>query len=421
MDIIQPTKVTLRTCIIGSTPDIEPDGKENFAVHSVRVYEDICKSYFTGQLVIEDQINQTDPYLYPATQVLLSWVVYTNTTSKTYTEKFRIYSIESKPKGNDLYAGMIITINLIGDEYYNDTQNTVMENYKNVTATTAAAAIHNKYLTENGGIKVIESLGPIGQDNYPHQILNMKPIKAIHDLLDKAVKGTSAFVYFRNKPGYVIAPLEELLTTTPILGNFIHKPAAGANLDDVLQGYNNIIHFRPMAPPSQETSQGVRSVELDSLMKTSSFYDMKTGNYFTNLSGLSDRATSLKTIENLGKNLFNKSVKTPFGASILFNAINEDRQPRTIDKNGPAGHKAREEAFIASLSYSKKYWISVPMQSGINVTIGNRINCIYPVGLKLQAKTLFVARLIHELQFKTPGQKRYEPAQGSTDMYCVEW
>lgn len=420
MSVIQPTRVTLRNCVIGSTPHIEYGSeKENFAVHSLRIYEDICKSYFTAQLVIEDQINQTDPYLYPATQVVVSWTV--EPTNKTYTEKFRVYSIESSPKQNDLYAGMNITLNLIGDEYYNDMQNTVMRNFPNVTATQAAKQIHEEFLTENGGIQVSESIGLIGKTNYPHEVRNMKPIKAIHDLLDKAVKGTSAFVYFRNKPGYVIAPLEELLTSSPILGNFIHKPGQGSSLKDVLTGYNNIIHFRPMAPPSQETAKGVRNTEIDSLMKTSSFFDMKTGNYLQNLSGLTGRVNSLKSIDDLAKSVLNKSIKSPFGARMIFNPTNEDRQDKNVDKNGPAGHKAIEEAFLANLSYAKKYWISVPMQSGINVTIGNRINCVYPIGLRPMAKSLFVARLIHELQFKIPGSQRYEPPQGTTEMYAVEW
>lgn len=414
-EINQPTKVLLKVCTIGSVPFIDED-KENFTVHSLRIYEDICKAYFTAQLVIEDQINQTDPYLLPATEVVISFMSIPN--NKTYTEKFRIYSIESKPKQNDLYAGMIITLNLMGDEYYNDTQNTVMRNFANITATQAAAQIHNQFIQENGGLDTSDSIGIIGQTNHPHQVQNVKPIKAIHDLLDKAVKGTSAFVYFRNKPGYVIAPLQELMETASINGNFIHKPGQGDELKDILYGYSNIIHFRPMAPPSQETAQGIRSVELDSLMKTSSFFDLKTGNYFQNIQGLANRANGLAV---LGSAIFGKAVKSPFGAQMLFNAINEDRQPRQVDKNGPAGHKAAEEAFLASLAYQKKYWVSVPMQSGINVTVGNRINCVYPVGLRPTAKTLFVARLIHELQFKTPGQRKYEPAQGTTDMFAVEW
>lgn len=433
MTAIQPTKVYLKLARIAGVNFIEAASNrvvENFAVHSLRVYEDICKSYFTAQLIIEDQNNNTDPYLYPGADVLLSWA--TEPGSKTYTEKFRVYSIESKPKGNDLYAGMLITINLIGDEYYNDTQNTVLQNFSNVPATAAAAQIHNQYLAENGGMQVSASRGMIGLEEHPHQVLNMKPIKAIHDLLDKAVSvtvATSAFTYFRNKPGYVIAPLEELLTTSPIAGSFIHKPAQVASLVDTLTGYNNVIHLRPMAPASQDQASGPRSAELDSLLRTSGFFDSKTGNFITQAGALGMQRTlqaltnarAREELKKVGEAMLGNAMKTPFGSRILYNVINEDRQQRTVDKNGPGGYNSAEEAFLAALNFTKKYWISVPMQSGIDVTIGRRINVIYPVGERRVAKTLFVARLIHELQFKTPGQKRYEPAQGTTEMYCVEW
>lgn len=420
--IVQPTRVRLNECIIGNVPFIENINGvvvDNFIVHSIRVYEDLCKAYFTAQLVIEDQLNKTDPYLFAGIPAVLSWAAEPNDT--IYTERFRVYSFESKPKENDKYAGMIITINLIGDEYFNDVQNTVVQNFKNIPATVAAAQIHNQYIAENGGVSVAGSRGAIGLDDHPHQVLNMKPIKAIHDLLDKAVSvtvDTSAFVYFRNKDGYVIAPLEELLTSTPVVDDFIHKPGQGADRVEVLAGYKNVIHFRPMTPPSQETAAGVRSGDLDNLLKTTSFYDVKTGNMLNNLlsSGLGSGLSKLPSQAQA----FIKS-KTPFGARMNFATINEDRQPRGIDKNGPAGYKSKEEAFLAALGFAKKYWITVPMQSGIDITIGKRINVVYPINGVQNQKTLFVVRLIHELQFKTPGQKRFEPAQGSTDMYCVEW
>jgi hypothetical protein len=318
----------------------------------------------------------------------------------------------------------------MGDEYFNDTQNTVMMNIPNKTATAAASDIHNQYLQENGSLVIQGSKGFIGTTDTPHEVVNKKPIKAIHDLLDKAVSitvDTSAFVYFRNKPGYVIAPLEHLLKSSSVLGNFIHKPAAGNTLADVLVGYNNIIHLRPMAPPSQDTAQGSRSAELDSMSKTGAFFDMNTGN-FTIQSGKSGIEKNFakfgkgqQSLAVIAKELLGGTVKSQFGSRIMNTVINEHRQKREIDKNGPGGYNTKEEAFIASLSFSKKYWISVPMQSGIDVTIGNRINVVYPIGTGITAKTLFVARLIHELQFKTPGQKTFEPVQGTTDMFCVEY
>lgn len=427
---IQPTSVTLSKCTIGKTPRINPNnGAENFVVHSLRVYEDICKAYLTAQLVIEDQLNRTDPYLHPAVQVEIS---FKTEQSKPYTEIFRIYSIESKPKENDLVAGMIITLNLIGEEYYNDTQNTVMQNFKNETATSAVAKIHGQFIAENGPLQITPSTGFIGKDDHPHQVMNMKPITAIHNLLDKAISAawkTSAYTYFRNKDGYVVKPLEQLLRTSPVVAYFTHKPALSESVIDTLYGYNKIIHIRPMAPPSEQTAQGIRNVEIDSLTKTSSFFDLKTGNYITALNGLkknvdifkSLRSNAAKNIADIGNAFLKDSIKSQFGARLLFNAINEDRQDRQIDKNGPGGYNDAEQAFLAALAFTKKYWISVPLESGINVTIGKRINAIYPVETKTTAKTLFVARLIHELQFKTPGSKHYEPVRGTTDMYCVDF
>lgn len=437
MSIVQPTKVSLRTCTIAGVPWLQMGNGvlvENFAVHSIRIYEDMCKPYFTGQLVIEDQLNRTDPYLYPMSEVKIAFM--TEPGNKYYAETFRIYSIESKPKENDLYAGMLITINLIGAEYYNDTQNTVMQNFANVPATAAASMIHQQYIAENGGLNLSPSKGMIGLQEHPHQVMNMKPIKAIHDLLDKAISvtvATSAFTYFRNKPGYVMKPLEELLTSAPMAGpRFVHKPAAGASLKEVLTGYENIIHLRPMAPPSQDSAAGPRSAELDSLLKTTSFFDAKTGNFLNKVGSLGMKNTlkaltqnakqdQIKELMQVADALMGKSVKTQFGARMLFNVINEDRQQRTVDKNGPGGYNTAEEAFLAALNFSKKYWVSAPIQTGIDVTVGNRINVLYPVGTRTQTKTLFIARLIHEVQFKTPGQKRFEPAQGSTEMYGVEW
>lgn len=438
MSITQKTKAILRTCVINGVAhlDIIDDALvENYAVHSLRIYEDICKPYFTAQLVIEDQVNSTDPFLYPAGDVEISFQC--PPTSYTYNEKFKIYSIESKPKTNDLYGGMLITINLIGAEYFNDNQNTVIKNVSNRSATDEAKAIHNEYLGVNGALKVIDSLGAIGKDQYPHQVLNKKPIKAIHDLLDKAVSSSyksGSFVYFRNKNGYVIGPLEGVMAQAGIKKYFVHKPAEGKFTGDILEGYENIVHFRPSAPPSAETAAGIRSSDIDSVSKTLSYFDAKSGFYKSiaqtskSAASVFEAVSSAKNLAKAVKGLKNTAQKTQFGSRHLFNVINEDRQSISVDKNGPGGFQTAEQAFLAALSMTKKYWVSVPGQSGINVTIGDKISVVYPVGvssvkskLDLQQKTLFVARLIHEVQFKTPGQQRYEPAQAVTEMYGVEW
>lgn len=259
-NIIQPSKAILLECTINGI-----EFRNNFHVQELRVYEDICKVYFTAQLIIEAHLNTFELYLNPGAEVIISFESpKTNAGSKIYTEKFRIYSYESKPREGDLVGSMVVTISLIGDEYYNDKTNTVQQNFSNIPGTAAASQIHETYMSENGGLDIrMPSIGMIGQDTYPHQVLNKKPIKAIHDILDKSVFAVKscAPVYFRNKPGYVMGPLQHLLETSPNTNKFIHSPGQGASLRDTLGAYNNVIHFRPMMPPGEDNS-GMRGAEI---------------------------------------------------------------------------------------------------------------------------------------------------------------
>ena len=67
------------------------------------------------------------------------------------------------------------------------------------------------------------------------------------------------------------------------------------------------------------------------------------------------------------------------------------------------------------------------MQTGLNVTCGERIVVLYPTGTQnntLVVKTLFVPRLIHELRFTELSEnKDRKPVavQGITDFYGVDW
>ena len=98
MAVIPPTKATLRTCVVNSLPhfDITSGGevRVNYHVKELRVYEDICKAYFTGQLVIETMLNVSENFITPTAPVTLSFVAPRTDggQTKTYTEQFRIYS-----------------------------------------------------------------------------------------------------------------------------------------------------------------------------------------------------------------------------------------------------------------------------------------------------------------------------------------
>lgn len=424
---IQPTKTALRDCTINGVSYLT----NAFHVKELRVYEDICKPYFTAQLVIETLLNNYENFLAPTLPVAFTFDAPRSDggKTKTYTEQFRVYSYDSKPLSAGADARIEHTINLIGQEYYNDRHNTVMKNFPNVTGVAAAQQIHDEYIRTNGGLRIlIPSMGMIGKEKHPHQVRNMKPIKAIHDILDRTVYASyksSAPTYFRDKPGYKIAPLQHLLENATIAESFEHNPAQGASIQKALFGYNNVIHMRPLSPPS-ETTSSVSAGDVAGLMQASSFFDIKTGNYIPNLGAISklldlDFVKKSKGLSNSLKNMIQQANKNKYGGRMLFTMLDELLQNRSVDKNGPGGYNVSQEAFLATLAYSQKYWVSVPLQTGVNVTCGQRINVIYPINDKITAKTLFVPRLVHELRMTQEAKREPLNINGTTDFYCVLW
>lgn len=432
---IQPTKVALDICSINGFNYIEPNMfSPNFHVKELRVFEDHCKFYFTGQLVIETEQNAHEYLLGPTVPVELRFESprTDGVATKTYSQKFKIFSYESKPLSGGTDARMEHTIQLISQEYYNDRHNTVMQGFPLVPGTTAAQQIHNQYIQMEGGLRVlIPSTGPIGSKDVPHQARNVKPVKAIHDILDRCVWAshkTCAPVYFKDVNGYVMAPLQHLLEQGPVVENFIHILGAGADLRDVMEGYNNVIHLRPMAPPGEASADS--SSMVMGMLSAAQFFDIKSGSTL-NAKATSDQIMSLPFINKIPnmkarvQQMLAEASRGGFGSRNLFHIVDDAMQALSIQKNGPGGYNKAQEAFLTALTYAQKYWVSVPMQTGLNVTCGQRVKVRFPIVSegqpKFEERTLYVPRLIHEIKL-TQGNKR-EPLviNGTTDIYGVVW
>lgn len=402
--IIQPTTARLLECVINGMPFVSDNGRNNFHVQELRVYEDICKPYFTAELVIESQINTFELYLRPAKYVTLTFAAPRSDGMPTYREKFRVLSYESSPRKGDIHHSMVTTLSLIGEEYFQDRLYSITQNFSNMSGTAIAAYIHNAYLSKNGGLSVTESaLGVLGTTDYPYAVNNQSPIKAIHDALDKSVFAryrTCAPIYFRDKGGYKIGPIQQFLETASFTGKFEHVPGQGVGMENLTPvGYNRVLNFKPVVPKDDDPG-GRRSVDARGFSAVVSHFDFLSGTWIgTALGG--------------GK-----------GRNMVSRSVDELRQKKVIDKHGPGNWAQAEALLLGSLRYSKKYWCSVPLQTGINITCGTRIQVDIPIGTRparLDQKVLFVPRLVHELRF-TEGTKR-DPVTvvGKTDMFCVEW
>ena len=433
MTVVQPTKGRLINISVGDVPFfsvVNGVPEPNFHVKEFRIYEDICKSYFTGQLVIETMLNTYDYFLTPTAEVLIAFECPRSDGGKTqvYQERFRVYSYDSKPIGAGADGRVEHTISLIGQEYYNDKHNVVTQNFQNITGIDAARRIHSQYMASNGGLSTFSSKGLIGSERHSHQVMNKKPIKAIHDILDRCVFGqykTCAPLYFRRKGGYAMGPLQFYLENGSLTGNFVHSTITGGSLADTLQGYDKIISMRPLAPAG-ESSSGVTAGEVSGMQKASSFLDLQSGNIRLNDANLNKILGSgfLKGVPGAkGKvrEMLAEAQRGKRGAMNMFSVIDELLQNRAIDKNGPGGYAQAQEALITALTYAQKYWITVPGQTGVNVTCGDRITAVFPINDRPVQKTLFVPRLIHEYIVTEGKDRKVQHINGKTELYCVNW
>ena len=427
MAIIQPTRSHLLVCNIGGL-DYKVGEHNNFHVQELRIFEDHCKFYFTGELVIEAHQNTWEDYIQNGMSVTIGFRAPRTDggPTKDYYENFVIFSYQSRHREDDRANAMVITISLIGQEYFNDQYNTVQQAFSNIPGSAAAAAIHQAYIDVIGGLNPFASMGLIGQTLVPHEVNNKKPSKAIWDILNKSVWAaypSCAPTYFRTKNGYVMAPLQALLETAAITESFIHNPNQGDDYTEVAKGYNRIDLLRPMSPPGED--RGSDGGSMDGLFSATSFLDIKTGNYEKIGMNAGKIVNSLAGgVQKVASSLAS-SAKSSYGGRNSFAVLDDLHQARSVAKNGPGGFQSAQDAFVTALRYCPKYWVSVPLQTGVNVTCGDRINITYPVGTDgnrpLVSKTVYVPRLIHELKFTQGKDREGVTIVGTSDMFTVFW
>lgn len=430
--IIQPHQTALNFIDINGVNDIAGSTR-NFHVKEFRIYEDICKPWFTGQLVIETRNHDYEKFLFPTATVQLRFSgPKTSGPFKTFSERFKVYSYDSKVKRNASgVTELEHTIQLIGEEFYRDVHNTVIENDKNLTGTTAAQAIHTKYIGKGTGMKILEqSKGLIGKDNYPYQVKNLKPVKAIHDILDRVIFNkykTGAVVYFRDKrfektPSYSAGPLQGFLEESEIAQDFVHDQAAGRSLMLTLGGYNIATSMRPASPPG-DTSSSVG--DTSGLVNKSFVYDTFSSKHLDSdgAKALLDKFKSFKIGGIKGNDILKSGaefVVSKYGGRVLFNYVNKNHQDLSVDKFA-TGRQDSEESLITALSYSPKYRVVVPIQSGLYMTCGKRFRIRTTIDGRQTIKTLFVPRLVHEVRFTYDEDRKPVAIQGTTELYGVQW
>lgn len=416
-----------------------------FHVESIQIFEDHCKPYFTAQMIIETYDHAHEAFIFPTAEVFISFECPSSDpsfVSHRYSERFRIFSHDSEQISSGQQKNRLRhKLSLIGQEFYNDRHNNVIRSDNLKTGTAAASSIHEKIIrpVDGGGMRVYESSGIIGSKEIPHQTTNMKPFTAINNILSRCVWNrypSCAPVYFKNKYGYVMGPLQGVMESASPRYSFTEYSTAGnswgRNFLGTAAGYTQIKELKPLSP-SGEASSGVRASEIGNLNKASAWIDVLTGTYDlgkltgdgiskimkklnlqTNSPGVNEKIRAMLAEAQKGRN-----------GGLQYNFIDSLMQDRATSKHGPGGFNVSQEAFVTALTYTDKYWVSVPGQGGHKVTCGDKITITYPIVRNFKTtnrtKTLYVARLVHNVRFTEGSSRKPIGDNATTDIYGVVW
>lgn len=423
-------KAYLKSCIINGIPNSVILGGQlsiNYAVHRVQIVEHICKPYFTGTVVIENFLNGNELFLNPMATVVITFVAPRDdgASSIEYTESFSILNHETKVIDIEAQGRTETTIDLIGIESKKNDSVRITQNFANVTGTTVARILHST-IASNGGLRIpVQSKGMIGLTDVPHEIKEMHPISAIRNVLLRSVFAqykSGAPVYYRDKKGYVIAPLQHLLENGNLTNSFIEKPNEGSDFLGNFLGYENIIELKQFFPPNRHSTRAASRAQS---------FDIKGGQQF--LAGKSSQkllagfTKAKNTISGL--NSIMPSILGTAPGKMLFNMLNEHHQKLEVTKDGPGQYNVAQDAFLYVLGLSPRYRVLVPMQGGLKVTCGNRISITFPILTTPTTRKLFVYEVVHnlvmiKLPVTGPGHKKdrlFESYSGKTELNCVYW
>ena len=169
---------------------------------------------------------------------------------------------------------------------------------------------------------------------------------------------------------------------------------------------------------------------MGNLNKAASWIDLLSGTY-----ELGDgKIDSIIKKMGLGNNVpgLNSKIKAMMAESQkgrngghLLNFIDAVIQPRSQAKNGPGNFNTSQEAFVTALTYADKFWITVPGQSGHKITCGDAINIEYSIMRNKRAedrtRRLYVARLVHTINFTVTDKRTWQGNKAMTDIYGVAW
>ena len=381
-----PTKVRLRNCFIKGM-------RADLLINCIRLFETVCKPYFTAQISVIDPVNMINNLNLKAGDAV-SFSLDAEVSGTIIAQTMLITSIQTEDnQENKRVTNYTIYCATFG--FWRDKDSLVYRSESLVPASAMIQGIHGDYIRD-WPLHIHPTIGLIANKEIGGYVVDGKhPFKAIADILDAAIGAgyaTGSWLYYLRRvlPGtqnqYIIEPLEHSFRTASRQQQFWEKSTWGAEMEDVFSGgtipadnaildSKLVIKDKPGVPGGSRGSQGTLSV-----WEISKGF-LPIGNFSAGGSKYGGKRGGVKN------NHQNDERRNPLSTNQAINAVVEN-------------------SFQAAVKDATNYLVQVPIQSGINVTVGEAVCAVLqpPTGDVFAPSTrphpfMYVAECKHECYF----------------------
>lgn len=385
-----PTKVRLRDLTINGW---------NLTRHAnqLRVFETISKPYITAQLIVIDNTNLLENMqLVGGEPAHFAF----DGGDRVYEQSLQVLSLKGE-KSNQSLRSMIYTIDLIGNEYFKDQSSIVQRSFKGISGTAAISRIHS----ENFGtaLRTLQSsMGPISLQSYIVSAKN--PFTAINDIRKRLVyAGKSGLtMYFRDRDGHVLAPLETLFENLSSQGTFIQKATWGADWFDIVRTQNAIIAAIAEVDFNKSGRAGAQDI-ASAAKQEKRVFDIKRKEEVVQQLARSIAPGKVSGTVNSLTNIMSGLMQGGHGGKPNYMLMDSAHLSKETD---PQVKAESEQLYNALIKNGPVITVKVPIQSGIECTVGQGVflDLLPPVGDvnfgRNSAKGMYLVKdLMHECYF----------------------
>lgn len=328
-------------------------------VHCVRVYEDICKPYLTAEIEFYDTNNIIEN-LNVTAGCPAGFSFHSPPNGNTYTQNLVVLDYKGEQAPGTLKY-QIYTFHLIGTVYFQDRSNNVQAGFTNQTGTSAIQQIFGQYLPGDTLSVITQSAGMIGTTSAPYNT-NEHPLTAINNIMRKLTASqyqTGNWLLYRDSQNVKLAQLQQLFDQGSSVQSFIQKETWGVNFNDA-DLYRAII-------VAQVLVQGSAADIAGAMNQTQRTFDISAGSPVGNMLG-GQIASGIGGIFSQAQAFISM-----ISSGTVMTGHQLTDSARWPNSTAPFTKTNSEASYSATIRNSPQLLIRVPMQTGLNVTIGQKI------------------------------------------------